>query len=69
MPWVRFVPGIGKVEESELAVFMRGSKRNEIFTLAAESVTRSVEAKLLYLECDASTSVRECIKQEEKKHD
>ena len=64
MPWVRYKPGIGKVEESELAVYLRGSKRNETFTLAAMDMTLHDNQKLLDLYC-ASTRVHEC-KEEEK---
>lgn len=65
MPWVRFEPGVGKVEESAVAVFLRGSKRNETFTQAVDSMTRHDKQKLLDLYYER-TSVREC---EEKQDD
>ena len=54
MPWVRYKPGIGKVEESELAVYLRGSKRNETFTQAVDSMTRHDKQKLLNLEYESA---------------
>jgi hypothetical protein len=68
MPWVRFEPGVGKVEESEMAVYLRGSKCNETFTLTADSISRHDREELLSLYYE-STRVRECIKQEEKIND
>lgn len=32
MPWMRFEPGVGAVEESEREVYLRGRKCNESFT-------------------------------------
>lgn len=58
MPWVRFEPGVGKVEESAVAVYMRGSKRNETFTQAVDSMTRHDKEKMLNLSYKR-TSVRE----------
>jgi hypothetical protein len=68
MPWVRFEPGVGKVEESEMAVYLRGSKRNETFTLAADSLSLHDRQKLLDLYY-TSARVHEGIKQEEKIND
>lgn len=65
MPWVIFEPGVGKVEESAVAVFLRGSKRNETFTQAVDSMTRHDKQKLLDLYY-TSTRVHEC---EEKQYD
>lgn len=59
MPWVRFEPDIGKVEESEMAVFLRASKRNETFTMAVEEMTLHDREKMLSLYYE-STRVREC---------
>ena len=64
MPWVRFEPGVGKVEESELAVFLRGSKRNETFTQAVEDMTLHDREKLLNLYYE-SAGVPECQSAEE----
>jgi len=63
MPWVRFEPGVGKVEESEMAVYLRGSKRNETFTLSADSISRHDRQKLLDLYY-ASARVHECEEKE-----
>jgi hypothetical protein len=65
MPWVRFEPGVGKVEESEMAVFLRGNKRNDFFTVAAIEMTLHDSQKLLDLYY-TSAEVREC---EEKQDD
>lgn len=32
MPWMKFVPGLGPVEETENEVYLRGRKCNESFT-------------------------------------
>ena len=66
MPWVRFEPGVGKVEESAVAVYMRGSKRNETFTQAVDSMTRHDKQKLLDLYY-TSTRVRECEENQDDK--
>ena len=66
MPWVRFNTDIFRGEtESSVSVFMRGSKRNETFTQAVDSLTLHDSQKLLDLYYK-STRVHEC---EENKDD
>ena len=66
MPWVKFNTDTFKgEEESPMSVYLRGSKCNETFTQAADSLSLHDNQKLLDLYY-ASARVREC---EEKQYD
>ena len=66
MPWVKFNADTFKGEvESPMSVLLRGSKCNETFTQAADSLSLHDNQKLLNLYYE-SARVREC---EEKDYD
>lgn len=66
MPWVRFNADTFRgEEESPVSVYLRGSKCNETFTLAADSLSLHDNQKLLDLYY-TSARVHEC---EDKEYD
>lgn len=64
MPWVKFNTDTFKgEEESPMSVYLRGNKRNETFTQAADSLSLHDNQKLLDLYYE-STRVHECEEKE-----